>query len=62
MRLVDWLAHMLYEPALLGRRAGAVRLPWAHRVHLIPGRWLEWVCDRYDRRLGVGEDEMRSTG
>lgn len=43
MRLLDWLAHQLYEPALLGKRSRATRHPW-DRLHLIPGSWLVWAC------------------
>lgn len=50
MRVLDWLAHQLYEPALLGRRARAVRHEWAHKIHLIPGAWLEWVCSQVDHQ------------
>ena len=52
---VDAVAHFLYCPAMLGRRC--VRARWYHDVHLIPGRWLAAVCDRYDRWLDVAEDE-----
>lgn len=56
---LDGLAHMLYAPTMLGRRSGRTR--WHHRVHLIPGRLLGWVCDRYDLWLGVAPDELRRT-
>lgn len=29
-----------------------------HRIHLIPGRLLGRVCDRYDRWLGVTKAEL----
>ena len=50
---IDDAAHILYQPTALGDRAAALR--WHHRVHLIPGRALAWVCDRYDVALGVDE-------
>lgn len=53
IRALDWLAHLLYEPALLGRRSAAVpdwRVP-LHSVHLIPEAWLLRVCNAYDRSL-----------
>lgn len=56
IRAVDWVAHLLHAPTMLGRRHARHR--WHHRIHLIPGSWLGPVCDRYDRRLGVDEDEM----
>ncbi|NED31141.1 hypothetical protein [Streptomyces sp. SID8499] len=55
IRAVDWLAHFLYEPALLGRRSARVpdwRKP-LHSIHLIPELWLERACSAYDRSLGV---------
>jgi hypothetical protein len=55
---VHELLHWLYDPAALGRKAYRVRFPWLH-IHLIPGRWLDRACDRYDRRLGLTEDEIR---
>ena len=51
------ITHWLYDPAALGRKAYRVRYPWLH-IHLIPGRWLEWACDRYDRRQGLSEEEI----
>ncbi|MDW4900650.1 hypothetical protein RB625_19765 [Streptomyces californicus] len=52
IRLIDWLAHLLYEPALLGR--GSARVPnWRrplHSIHLIPSGWLARACAAYDRR------------
>lgn len=53
------VVHWLYDPALMGRKSARVRLGWLHRIHLIPGRWMERACDRYDRRLGLTEDEIR---
>ncbi|MCQ1575339.1 hypothetical protein [Streptomyces parvus] len=53
IRALDWFAHLLYEPALLGRRSAAVpdwRVP-LHSVHLIPESWLLRVCNAYDRSL-----------
>lgn len=32
-----------------------------HRIHLIPERLLNHLCDRYDRALGVTESEMYRT-
>jgi hypothetical protein len=43
--------HWLYEPADLGRTSEfRVRFPLLHMIHLIPGRWIERSCARYDRR------------
>lgn len=53
--------HWLYGPAALGRKAYRVRFPWLH-VHLIPSAWMDRACDRYDRRLGLSEAEIRRTG
>lgn len=47
----DAIAHFLYQPTALGRRAYATR--WHHNVRLIRGRWLARICDRYDQTLGV---------
>uniref|UniRef100_UPI003F4970A4 hypothetical protein n=1 Tax=Streptosporangium sp. CA-235898 TaxID=3240073 RepID=UPI003F4970A4 len=46
-RALDAVAHFLYCPAMLGRRAGRHR--WSHNFHLIPGSWLAWVCARTDQ-------------
>jgi hypothetical protein len=43
---LDSLAHLLYAPTMMGRRCARAR--WHHRIHLIPGPVLAWVCDRYD--------------
>jgi len=43
-RMLDDLAHFLYCPTMLGRRSA--RYKPHHRIHLIPGRWLEKVCER----------------
>lgn len=43
-RTVDAVAHFLYSPAMLGRRAARYRR--LHDVHLIPGSWLAWTCAR----------------
>lgn len=51
------LLHWLYDPAALGRKAHRLRYRWLH-IHLIPGSWLERSCDRYDRSLGLTEDEI----
>jgi hypothetical protein len=48
--LFDGFAHFLYCPTL-GRSAAQAR--WHHHIHLIPGVALAWVCNRYDRFLGV---------
>jgi hypothetical protein len=55
---LDNVAHFLYCPGMLGRRCARTR-PW-HRIHLIPGRLLGWVCYRYDLSLGLTESEARS--
>jgi hypothetical protein len=52
------ITHWLYDPAAWGRNAYRIRFPWLH-VHLIPGRWMTRACDRYDRRLGLSEAEIR---
>lgn len=52
------LIHWLYDPAAFGRKAYRVRFPWLH-IHLIPASWMNRACDRYDRRLGLTEDEIR---
>lgn len=56
-RVVDWLAHLLHQPAMLGRRS--CRDTRLGRVRLIPGSWLRWVCDRYDLAFGVTRQELR---
>lgn len=57
------VTHWLYNPAALGRaKEHEVRHGWAHRIHLIPGAWMDRACDRYDRRLGLSETEMLRTG
>lgn len=58
LAVVDRLAHVLYCPTMLGRQSARAR--WHHRIHLIPGRWLTAVCDRYDRWLGLTEGEIRA--
>ena len=55
LAVLDWLAHLAYVPLLLGRRHGVDG--WRWHVHLIPGAWLEYVCDRYDLALDVTESE-----
>lgn len=47
LRIADHLAHLLYEPALLGRRCANIP-EWQSRIHLIPGAWLNRVCARYE--------------
>lgn len=54
---VDAAAHFLYCPTMLGRDSARTR--WHHRIHLIPGRLLAWVCDRYDRSLGLDVAALR---
>jgi hypothetical protein len=49
LRALDTIAHFLYCPAMAGRRI--VRARWYHRIHLIPGRLLARICDRYEGRL-----------
>ncbi len=49
MGWVDTVAHVLYCPTALGGCCERAR--WHHRLHLIPGALLEWVCTRYDRML-----------
>lgn len=56
------LVHWLHDPALMGRKTAHVRFSLLHRIHLIPSRWMTRVCDRYDRRLGLTEDEIRRVG
>lgn len=47
--------HLLYRPASLGRqRRYRVRVPLLHRIHLIPGRWMDAACSRYDSRRKPG--------
>jgi hypothetical protein len=41
-------------PAVVDRVAHAL-----HRAHLIPWSLLQWVCDWYDRSLGLTDDEIR---
>ena len=55
-RVVDSVAHFLYCPAMLGRRFA--RYNRAQDVHLIPGAWLEWVCDRLDFACGLTREDM----
>lgn len=59
IELLDGIAHVLYCPTMLGRRHARTR--WHHRIHLIPGAVLNYMCDRYDRSLGVTETEMHRT-
>jgi hypothetical protein len=54
--------HWLYNPAALGRMSYRVRLALLHKIHLIPGCLMRWSCDRYDRRLGLSEDEIQRKG
>lgn len=48
-QIADAAAHFLYCPTMLGRRAARAR--WHHRVHLVPGALLEWICSRYDQAV-----------
>jgi hypothetical protein len=57
--VADSVAHFLYCPTMLGRRSARAR--WHHSIHLIPGRLLGWVCDRYDLSLGLTRDELYRT-
>ncbi len=59
-RIVDTVAHFLYCPTMRG--SGFEQARWHHRIHLIPGVLLRWICDRYDASLGVTPDEMHRTG
>ena len=57
---LDTLAHFLYEPTMAGKDVAVAR--WHHRIHLIPGWLVTWVCDRYDASLwaefDATEDEI----
>ncbi|HYJ33809.1 MAG TPA: hypothetical protein VE326_11370 [Candidatus Binatia bacterium] len=55
-KVIDTLAHFLYCPTMFFRRCARER--WHHRIHLMPGRWLAPICDRYERWLGVTPDEL----
>lgn len=56
------VTHWLYNPADMGRtQLYEVRHGWVHRIHLIPESWVDRACDRYDRRLGLTETEIRRT-
>lgn len=52
---LDSVAHFLYCPGMLGRRMARAR--WYHRIHLIPGFVLAWVCDRFEARLLANSDD-----
>lgn len=54
-RVADAVAHFLYCPAMLGRRV--VKHHPVHDIHLIPGRALEWVCDRLDLACGLTRED-----
>lgn len=58
LRLLDSVAHFLYCPTSPGPVVARAR--WHHRIHLIPGFVLAWVCDRYDLALGVTPEELRA--
>ena len=50
LHALDWTAHLLYEPALLGRRSARIpswRKPF-HAIHLIPASLLTRICNAYD--------------
>ena len=55
-KIADDVAHAVYCPGMAGRRAARAR--WYHRIHLMPGRALGLVCDRYDLALGVTRTEL----
>lgn len=48
------VVHWLYDPMALGKKSHRVR--WYH-VHLIPSTWLGAACERYDRKLGVYDQD-----
>lgn len=50
LRGLDWVAHLLHTPTMLGR--GAARARWHHRIHLVPYAVIRPVCDRYEQNLG----------
>jgi hypothetical protein len=52
---LDWVAHALYVPTMLGRRTARAR--WHHHLHLIPAALLDVVCSAFDRRIGWRLDE-----
>lgn len=56
LRWADAAAHILYWPTGLGRQSARFR--WHHRIHLIPGRLLALVCDRYEAWLLEGSDDF----
>ena len=41
-RILDWVAHLLYVPTMLGRRYARAR--WCHTIHLIPQPLLAAIC------------------
>lgn len=53
LELADRVAHVLYEPAMLGKPCVAIppRRAWLHRIHLIPGPVFAAVCDRYEAAI-----------
>lgn len=53
---IDRAAHFLYCPTMGGRLAARTR--WHHRIHLIPGRLLGWICNRFDLFIGVEPEEL----
>ncbi len=59
LRIADRVAHVAYCLTTLGHTAARGR--WHHRIHLIPGRMLVAICDRYELALGVTPDELRRT-
>lgn len=49
------ILHVLHRPASLGRQHKyRVRIPLVHRIRLIPGRWMDAACGRYDSRQKPG--------
>lgn len=49
LALADRIAHFAYEPTRLSRDLTVAR--WHHRLHLVPHRLIEPICDRYDRQI-----------
>lgn len=55
-RAVDSAAHVIYCPGMAGRRVARAR--WWHRIHLMPGWLLEFVCDQLDLACGMSREEL----
>lgn len=47
------IVHWLYDPFAFGRRCYRIR--WYHRIHLIPARLIDRLCDKYDEKLAAAE-------